>query len=334
MEQNRALILMYHRVAEVRSDPWSLCVSPQHFAEQLEILQETARPLSLRQLTDGLHRGGIPSRSVVITFDDGYVDNLQHAAPLLERFDAPATVFIAAGCLGWDREFWWDELERILLHSGNVPDALCLIIQGHEYAWSLGGQQEVDPVVRHEYPNWRAWEAGPTRRHSLYYALWQRLQPLCEDERRSVIKELHVWAGDVLPERPAHRVLQPEELVKLAHHEQIEIGAHTMTHPLLSSLPEALQGDEILQSKKVLEEILDTPVTSFAYPYGDFATSTPGIVREAGFARACSTIAGRVEPGVDDYVLPRIAVEDWDGEEFRERLAARFDGAPGDPVQG
>ncbi|HET9531812.1 MAG TPA: polysaccharide deacetylase family protein, partial [Blastocatellia bacterium] len=109
----RAVILMYHRVAEVRSDPWSLCVTPQHFAEHMEILRRHARPISLRELTGALREGSVPRRSVVVTFDDGYLDNLKNARPLLERYDIPATFFIATGYLGGEREFWWDELERM-----------------------------------------------------------------------------------------------------------------------------------------------------------------------------------------------------------------------------
>src|SRR5262245_22040769 len=106
----RALILMYHRVAEPPMDPWYLSVSPRHFAEQLDVLRQHARLLRVDQLSRALRDGDVPDRSVVVTFDDGYADNLRTAKSLLELYNVPATVFLTTGYIGQDREFWWDEL--------------------------------------------------------------------------------------------------------------------------------------------------------------------------------------------------------------------------------
>src|SRR2546429_6337719 len=80
----RALILMYHSIAEVDSDPFALRVTPDCFAEHLEVLQKYCQPIPLSQLMRALRDGKIPNRAVVITFDDGYADNLRIAKPLLE----------------------------------------------------------------------------------------------------------------------------------------------------------------------------------------------------------------------------------------------------------
>src|SRR5262245_19306871 len=112
-----ALILLYHRIAEPAADPFDLCVTPQHFAEHLEQLRRHHRIISLTELSQRLASGATLRHTVVLTFDDGYADNLHHAKPLLERYDAPATVFVTSGYVGQDREFWWDELERLLLLS-------------------------------------------------------------------------------------------------------------------------------------------------------------------------------------------------------------------------
>src|SRR6266481_2477666 len=133
-----ALILLYHRVTEPMSDPWSLCVTSTHFAEHLETLRRHARIIHLQELVDGLENSALPERSVVITFDDGYADNLHNAKRVLERYDAPATVFITTGYIGHSREFWWDTLEKLFLGPGRLPESLHLTIDGCVFEWELG----------------------------------------------------------------------------------------------------------------------------------------------------------------------------------------------------
>src|SRR5688572_7601228 len=88
---SRALILLYHRVAEASSDPWSLAVKPAHFAEHLEVINRRARVLSVEELVAAIAGDKLPRLAIVITFDDGYADNLLNAKPLLEKNDCPAT---------------------------------------------------------------------------------------------------------------------------------------------------------------------------------------------------------------------------------------------------
>lgn len=107
--QNRlapgGLILLYHRIAELGSDPWALSVSPRHFAEHLEVLQKLGITVRLQQLNQTLQSGKRPQRQVVITFDDGYADNLYLGKPLLESYEIPATIFLATGYMVQKREF-------------------------------------------------------------------------------------------------------------------------------------------------------------------------------------------------------------------------------------
>lgn len=323
----KTLILLYHRVAEVDSDPWSLCVTPQHFAEHLEVLRKYTYPVQLQQLTQAIEDRKLSSRSVVITFDDGYADNLHNAKPLLEHYGIPATVFLASGYIGHKREFWWDELERILLQASTLPPSLHLSINGNTCQWEL---EEAAYYSKDAYQQHRYWqierEADSSPRHFLYRSLWQLLRPMLENERRKVLDELLAWAGAELVSRPTHRSLTLEEIFTLKQGELIEVGAHTVTHPLLSALPATLQRNEIQQSKADLEEIVGHQVSSFAYPYGDYTNETVALVREAGFARACSTIADGVRRRSDCFQLPRVVVEDWDGEEFTRRLENWFHG--------
>ena len=313
---DRALILMYHRVADVAPDPWGLCVTPGHFAEHLAVLRSCSRPARLQELSDALATGTLPDQMVVITFDDGYADNLHSAKPLLDRYEVPATVFVASGYVGESREFWWDELERSVLHSRELPATLDLTIGKVPYHRDLAASNYNSTCGRSPWVDWRAWDTPPDARASLYRALWDLLQPLPEDERLEAQQQLRNWAGTESAARPTHRPLSRDEVVSLASGDLIEIGAHTVTHPLLTALVPDAQVQEIQKSRDDLEAIVGHAVTQFSYPYGGYADDTLSIVQRTGFTCACSTKAGMVQRTADRFQLPRVQVHDWDGEQF------------------
>src|ERR671912_1837193 len=180
----RVLILLYHRVAELRLDPWFLSVTPRNFAEHLEVLQRYAHPISLQRLFQGLLEGGLPERAVAVTFDDGYADNLHDAKPLLARYEVPATVFLATGFIGQKREFWWDELDRLLLQPGTLPERVRLRVDGETYEWELGEAAEYTREDFQCHRGWKAWTESQTPRQQLYTALYDLLRPLGAAERR------------------------------------------------------------------------------------------------------------------------------------------------------
>jgi peptidoglycan/xylan/chitin deacetylase (PgdA/CDA1 family) len=105
--RNRALILGYHRVADVEGDPLHLFVSPKNFAEQMEVIRQYAYPMCMQDLVIHINDNKLPRNAVAITFDDGYADILYRALPILARYDVPATSFLVTGNLG--KQFWWDE---------------------------------------------------------------------------------------------------------------------------------------------------------------------------------------------------------------------------------
>jgi peptidoglycan/xylan/chitin deacetylase (PgdA/CDA1 family) len=322
----RALILLYHRVAETESDPWGLAVSPKHFEEQLQVLRQYASIIPLSALCDSIDRARLPRRSFVVTFDDGYADNLLNAKPLLEKYDVPAMVFITAGYTGGDREFWWDELDRLFLLSDNLPDTLRLRINGKYYHWDIENDHQAGAGACHQ--NWRACQedAEPHPRHALYMAIWELMHQLPEHQRNQIRNELIEWTISTGKARSTHRPLSEEQLIELTGDGLIEAGCHTVTHPKLASLDQDSQRDEIVRSKKRLEEILDRPVKYFAYPYGqerDYTEETVRIVREEGFTCGCATSVGFVGRDADPFQLPRLQVPDIDGESF-ERLLTSF----------
>jgi peptidoglycan/xylan/chitin deacetylase (PgdA/CDA1 family) len=319
-----SLILMYHRVADIKTDPWRLSVSPQHFSEHLEVLQTMACSQRLDRLAHALQQGKIPRRSVVITFDDGYADNLTTAKPLLERFHIPATFFLSTGCIEGHREFWWDELERLILQPLILPDKLQLSIKGKLYEWDLDGDVTLNDDRMRENISWRAWEEAPGIRHEIYYLLWQLLKPLEDNERQHLLDQMLQWVGTQSLIRSTHSLLRPEEISLLAQGDMIEVGAHSATHVSLPSHSLSYQRDEINGSKRYLEELLGNPLTSFSYPYGDYTPETMALVKDAGFSCACSSHAGGVLLNSDHFQLPRLQVPDWDGEEFEKQLLTWF----------
>ncbi|MDM8542631.1 polysaccharide deacetylase family protein [Desulfococcaceae bacterium HSG9] len=318
---SKAAILMYHRVIDMDADPWSLCVSPQHFAEHLEILRKHAHPISLQQLVQVHKDGNIPDRAVAVTFDDGYADNLHNAKPLLEQYSVPATVFVANGALGQAREFWWNELERILLQPGTLPETLEVNIKHEPFCWVLGKDSDYSEDAYQSDCGWIVdLYEYPTSRHSLYFTLHQLLQPLPDAEVYQVMDELLAWSGKKTVPFSINRTLSKKELLLLKQGELIEIGAHTVSHPSLSMLSKNRQQDEIMQNKIVLEEYLGQQVNFFAYPYGKYSMQTRTIVQEAGFACACTIDKNCVWHGSDPYLLPRITMRDWGGENFLKQL--------------
>lgn len=317
----RPVVLMYHRVAEPAIDPWKLCVSPAHFREQVAALATWADAMPLRRLLDTPPAAGVSRPPVAVTFDDGYVDNLQAARPALEQCGVPATVFVATGYLGGARQFWWDELAGLLLTPGTLPPTLTLGINGTTCQWTLGDAANYGESDWQRDRAWRAPDNPPTARHRLFAELWWLLQHASRSRQEYLLNVLRGWAGVPLAGRPQDRAVTIDELHALAAGDLVEIGAHTVTHPILKGLAEGVQRSELRESKAQLERLLDRPVESFAYPYGTAAPDTVRLVTDAGFRRACTTAPGTVTPAGDPFRVPRFAVEDWDGDEFLRRLS-------------
>lgn len=290
-----ALILGYHRVADVEIDPHAMCVSPRHFEEQLAVLQRAARPMSLPALARALHEGNVPARAVAITFDDGYLDNLHIARPLLAAYELPATVFAVTGALG--QEFWWDRLVRIVLSPAVLPPSLSLPIGGEEFSWTAPDT------------------TGPRRR--LLAALYSRLWALRAEERRSLLQQLEEWAGSERPlSPPGERAMTGAELREWSGDGLMTVGSHTVSHQPLTTLSPAERQAELCKSRQALTEILGHAPLSFSYPHGDNDAETRRLVQEAGFELACASRPGMVHGRQEPMALPRFWPPDWNGEQF------------------
>jgi peptidoglycan/xylan/chitin deacetylase (PgdA/CDA1 family) len=319
----RVVVLMYHRIADPRgTDPFNLCVTPERFAQQMDVLARFGRVMRLTELADALSAGRLPRRAAVVTFDDGYVDNLEVAKPVLQRFGLPATVFMTAGDIGRAREFWWDELEGLLLQPGALSRELRIDQAGIE--WDLGEQATYTEADRVCDAGWGFDEPPRGARQKVFRDVYYRLWPLGHAERLEVLDRLLAAAGRAPMVRPERRAMTPAEMCKLAHGGLIEVGAHTVTHPYLPARPADEQRREAVESRARLREILDHDVTSFAYPYGAHDEAVVRAVADAGFKRACVCMGHAVRPSSELLRLTRADTGDWDAATFERRLHDAF----------
>jgi len=295
-----ALILGYHRVANVTGDEYEVCVTPKHFAEQMEILSKYAHTMSLTTLVQYLKEDSLPSQSVAVTFDDGYVDNLYNAKPILEKYEIPATVFVCTGYAG--KEFWWDELERLVMSSEVDLGTLRLQVRESQFVWNqLNGSSDAD--VRRKF----------------CHALYNFLLRLDIEEQDQAMHTIRNWSR-VSSQGATARALNCDELLQLADGGLIEIGAHTQHHPMLPQLSLERQTEEIVSSKQDLEEWLGRPINGFAYPNGRADENAKRIVRKAGFAFACTSLQDVIRRGSDMHELTRFWQKDVDGDRFIQSL--------------
>ena len=325
-DPSRPVILMYHRVADVDSDPWGLAVSPANFRDQMRVLGAHGLAISLSELVHGLSTGGLPSGKVCVTFDDGYSDNLLNAKPILEECAVPATFFLTSGNLQGDRDFWWDALEGPFFRVRRLPATLDLRTESITLTLDLGVDAEYRDSAFAGHRQWRAWDPPPSRRHHAYHELWQALSALPSSARETLVDTIRGWADDV--DAPTEcRPLSADQVRQLASGSLIEVGGHSVTHPCLPRLDRPEQAREIVENKIRLEALLDRPLRHFAYPHGQFNDDTVALVKEAGYHSACTSAAAAVSDAADVFRLPRICAEDWTGGEFSRRLRQRFEEA-------
>ncbi len=324
---SQPVILMYHSIARLRSDPFGLRVSPRNFAEHMAVIKAHAVPMRLMELVSAMQAGNVPPRAVVVTFDDGYTDNLREAKPILERFGVPATVFVATGYIDSGREPWWDELDRIFLHTWRLPERLTLEVEGRCATWHLN-----EPILRRmrrllSSSTWRVWHNGePTPRQRAFYEAWQMLKFAHPRAREDALDQLQQMTRRASRAgRATHSCLSTEGLRELAAGGLIDIGAHTVMHPCLARLKPHEQLREMVDSKVWLEATLGRAIPTFAYPYGsdeDVSESTLLAAHEAGFAAACTTQPREVRLDDNLLALPRRMVPDCDGAAFAAKLAS------------
>lgn len=276
---------MYHRVADLVSDPHQLCVHPAEFRAQMQFIVEKYVALSLEELVTRVAERDVPDGAVAVTFDDGTVDALEVVAPILGEIGVPGTFFVNTERLDVEHESWWDELERIFLSAAVLPPAIGI---------TLGGKKRLLPTH------------NPAERRATYLAIHHDLLFATLADREERLKYVVTWSGVSGAPRRTHRQLLGTEIRELAQWPEVAIGSHSTHHLFLPAQSHETRTQEIRGSKERLERLLDASVSLFSYPYGGHDPSVAQEVEAAGFAAAVTAEPRSVRHVSDVFMLPRL----------------------------
>lgn len=235
-------------------------------------------------LNDGklLHR-----KAWAITLDDGYRDNYLYAYPILRKYHAPATIFLASGSIGTGNLFWWDKVGYAVWHA------------------------RIRQLRLTQLGDYRL-ESGLDRRHAVS-AIVEKLKSLPEQRKSSLIEELIETAEVDIPDILGEQLVLSWDEVQDMSRNGVDFGAHTVTHPILPNLPTERARWEIAQSRRDIEARVRKPIHIFAYPDGAFNAEIVEMVRELGFHAACTCDPNWISSTTNPYKLDRmIGSEDFD----------------------
>jgi peptidoglycan/xylan/chitin deacetylase (PgdA/CDA1 family) len=298
----RLSVLIFHRVL---AEPDLLFPDDMHarrFDEVCGWLKSWFNVLPLDEAVARLKTGSLPARAACITFDDGYADNHHVALPILQRHGLTATFFIATGFLDGGR-MWNDTLiESIRACSLPVFDLSTLGLGLH----ALGSLDD---------------------RRAALTALIALIKYQSVDERIAITDQL----AQLACVRPPDNLMMTSNEVKAMRHAGMQIGAHTVSHPILARLADEQARQEIEGSKRFLEQLLSEHVGLFAYPNGkpgeDYTAPSVALVRSLGFDAAVSTQWGASCMGDDLFQIRRFTPWDQTRLRFGARLLANLRGS-------
>lgn len=260
-------ILTYHRVNDNR-DPFFAAMPTTVFERQVQHLARHYAVLPVEELADRMRAGAVPRNAAAITFDDGYRDTLTHAAPILAGYGLPATVFLATGFIGATEVPWYDRLGAAFKLS---PRSSVIAPSGEDLTL-----ETVEDRVRALAQTQTYLKTLPEEQFRRAFA--RLLEGLGSTERQSAKNAMLSW-DDV----HALRGLG------------FRIGAHTVTHPILSRITAERVRAEVLGSREMIQGACGAPPRAFAYPNGrpaDYTSAVVDVVREAGFSCAVTTRFG------------------------------------------
>lgn len=284
----RVLCILYHRVNPIKDNLYNLTVSPSEFEEHIRYLVKNYRIIRFEENWEE-----ISEDAIAITFDDGYADNYLYALPVLEKYKVPATIFICSGNIGTCKEFWWDEIERVLTVQENYPEQFHLCDQLYEYTWKTATEYQRKELAK-----------------TLRWLLRMESDESCA---KDWIEHLKIWAGIISDEgRTENLSLSKEQLTNLAKSPYITIGAHTVRHLSLGALSDEDQECEIVNSISYLEKELKQKIEVFSYPFGtgsDYNKKTLETCRRNGIKKAATTKIALWNKEDNLLEIPRLSIK-------------------------
>jgi peptidoglycan/xylan/chitin deacetylase (PgdA/CDA1 family) len=278
------VVLCYHRVL-ASPDPL-LHTEPdiEEFSAQMDVVKALCHVLPLAEAVERLIAGALPPRAVCITFDDGYANNLVLAAPILAQRGLPATVFVAAGFVGGGR-MWNDTVIEAVRRAAEELDLKGIGLSRYAFTDPASRCRAIDDIL------------GALRYQE-------------SAKREAAVNAIAETVGQALPR---DLMMTERQIAQLSSH-GIEVGAHTLQHPILTRIDRDRAWREVAGSKAALEAITRSPVLTFAYPNGrpqcDYDRSHVELVRVAGFKVAVSSAWGAAGRTADRYQIPR--ARPWD----------------------
>ncbi|MCP2045574.1 peptidoglycan/xylan/chitin deacetylase (PgdA/CDA1 family) [Pontibacter sp. HSC-36F09] len=312
---------MYHRIAAPGKDIWNLAVSPQNFEEQLQVLSQTGEVVPLHELAARAKEKRRRKRLIALSFDDGYIDNYETAKPLLEKHRLPATFFVTSCNLGTEREFWWDELENLILYSAHLPATFAMEVKGVLIKTDLGHEAEMSESLQHHHMHWKASHTSPTtRRSELFLALWAAMRVLPDSEIEELLQQVRDWTKSEVAHRPTYKSMSTGQLAELAKQELFDIGGHTKTHPALGHHSFDFQKDEMAANRDLLQELTGYRISLMAYPYGHYNAATLQAAEAASFDAAFTTEGRTINRQTHQHRIGRFQVSNMTGTEFTKTL--------------
>lgn len=296
--RGRLSILIFHRVL-TRPDPL--------FPGEVDAIQFDAicgwvatwfNALPLHEACARLASGTLPSRALAITFDDGYADNHDVAMPILRRHNLTATFFVATGFLDGGR-MWNDSVIEAVRRT--QKQQLQLSTLGVEGLYAM-------PTTTH------------LERSQAIGAILRAIKYLPVADRLHRVEEIVALAEAKLP----HDLMMSSAQVRGLHAAGMQLGPHTVSHPILARMSNGEARREIEDSKRQIESIIAAPTTVFAYPNGkpieDYSSDNVALVRDLGFQAAVSTAWGAADRSSNLWELPRFTPWDRTRLKFGARM--------------
>lgn len=285
----QGIVLMYHRIVDDSFDTYTTVVSVYNFRKQIKYLRDH---FEVRKLNEWNY----PSKDkwVVITLDDGYVDNYKYAAPILNEYSCPATFFISTKFIGKDKELWDNDFIRMIKYR----------TQGSEISFGNGTYKLKEDICRD------------------IYNIRKYLYNLSGDERNEILKFWECQLQPSLQCRNNYRIMNEREICEIDKSFLFEIGNHAEAHERLSI--EKDSKEIVKKSHEKLVKILNHEITSFSYPFGETNPLVDELLKEFNYKNVVMTKTGQINKNTNSYKIPRWNVQDWTVEEFAKRIDAFF----------